>query len=290
MSLTLRDIAHILQQPSEFADIPIDEIAIDSRVIIRPEKSLFIALSGPSRHGHQFIPDAYALGVRHFIVEETQRLPEDAIQLQVTDSLHALQHLASAYRTKWSGKVLGITGSNGKTIIKEWVHHLLQGQLRVDRSPGSYNSQIGVPLSVLGMDSDRDAYIIEAGISQKNEMSPLQRIIDPDLGVMTILGDAHNAGFNTLAEKLDEKLRLFQGCKTILYPADDQTVDTRVKQLFSKSQLRGVSLTHNEADYCLMMKGQHASFYKNGVCIFDQINLPFNSQVFRHNLAHSRSI
>ncbi|MGH2643903.1 MAG: Mur ligase family protein, partial [Chitinophagaceae bacterium] len=174
----------------------ISYLLTDSRNLVYPDATLFIALITPSRNGHQFIPELYEKGVRNFLTSESL----DEIQfpkanfLKVSDTLKAIQKLAAFHRKRFHIPVIGITGSNGKTIVKEWLFQLLNEDYRIVRSPKSYNSQIGVPLSVWQMEPENNLAIIEAGISQPDEMINLEKIILPTIGIFTNIGDAHNEG------------------------------------------------------------------------------------------------
>jgi alanine racemase len=190
----------------------IDFVSIDSRKISIVEQTAFFCLRGARRDGHDYIPDAYERGIRLFVVamEEIPTGYGDAAFVSVDDTLLALQRLATEHRAKFSYPVVGITGSAGKTTVKEWIHHLLPADVRVLRSPKSYNSQIGVPLSLLELHEDCDLALIEAGISQPGEMEVLENMIRPDYGVFTSFGRAHEEHFSSLVEHLDEKLQLFR--------------------------------------------------------------------------------
>ena len=201
----------------------------DSRSLGFPEETLFFALVTGRGNGHRYIADLYDRGVRHFVVsvcpncEELQTMPE-ANFLVVDDTLIALQLLAEKHRTQYQIPVVGITGSNGKTVVKEWLSQLLGTDLRVARSPRSYNSQIGVPLSVWQMDEHTEIALIEAGISQRNEMKRLRSIIRPTIGILTNIGGAHQENFSSLQDKCMEKLDLFRDCEIIIYNGDDKEV------------------------------------------------------------------
>ena len=201
----------------------------DSRSLGFPEETLFFALVTGRGDGHRYIVDLYGRGVRHFVVsvcptsEELQAMPE-ANFLVVDDTLVALQLLAEKHRGQYQIPVVGITGSNGKTVVKEWLSQLLGNDLRVARSPRSYNSQIGVPLSVWQMDEHTEVALIEAGISQHNEMKRLRSIIRPTIGVLTNIGGAHQENFSSLQDKCMEKLDLFRDCEIIIYNGDDKEV------------------------------------------------------------------
>ena len=189
----------------------------DSRSLCFPESTLFFAIRTKSGDGHQYIQDLYDRGVRAFVV---QHMPDTAMQsdatfLVVEDSLTALQRLAERKREEYDIPVIGITGSNGKTVVKEWLYQMLSPDYVVTRSPRSYNSQIGVPLSVWGLNERSQIAIFEAGISQRGEMEALQRIIQPTIGVFTGLGQAHQENFTTMQEKMSEKLKLFKDCPVV---------------------------------------------------------------------------
>lgn len=200
-------------------DTPIEHLCIDSRRIVHPAHSLFFALKTERRNGHSFIKQCYEKGVRSFAVSEKAdySLYPDAHFLLVKDTLQALQQLAAYHRKQFSIPVIGITGSNGKTIVKEWLYQLLSDDFNIARSPKSYNSKVGVPLSVWQLQPHHTLAIFEAGISQKCEMRVLQEIIAPAIGVFTNLGDAHKEGFTNDEEKFKEKTTLFENAKTIIY-------------------------------------------------------------------------
>ncbi|MBU3713809.1 MAG: hypothetical protein FGM46_02545 [Ferruginibacter sp.] len=186
----------------------IEDILFDSRKISFPPASLFFTISGERRKGSDFIEDAYKKGVLNFVVDDSFSSDDlikypDAGFLKVNNVLDALQSLTSFHRNQFQYPVIGITGSNGKTIVKEWLYHLLSNDYQIVRSPKSYNSQIGVPLSVWQMGTEDNLGIFEAGISLSGEMQRLEKIIRPDIGIITFIGDAHSEGFNSLREKID---------------------------------------------------------------------------------------
>ena len=196
----------------------------DSRSLCFPESTLFFAIRTKSGDGHNYIQDLYDRGVRAFVVQHHPDLTlhPDASYLIVEDSLTALQRLAERKREEYDIPIIGITGSNGKTIVKEWLYQMLSPDYTITRSPRSYNSQIGVPLSVWGLNEKSQIGIFEAGISQPGEMDALQRIIQPTIGIFTGLGQAHQENFTTLQEKKSEKLKLFKDCPTV-FGLDDPT-------------------------------------------------------------------
>lgn len=202
-------------------------VLTDSRSLCFPEETVFFALKSERNDGHHFIPELYRRGVRNFVVQE---LPDKLSEfpqtnfLMVADSLTALQQLAECHRKEFHIPVIGITGSNGKTMVKEWLYQLLSQNMNVTRSPRSYNSQIGVPLSLWLLNEQSQLGVFEAGISKPKEMIRLQRIIQPTIGVMTSLGSAHQENFGSLEEKCKEKLLLFKNAEAIVYSMDDEIV------------------------------------------------------------------
>jgi len=200
----------------------IDTLLTDSRKIDNHTHTLFVALKTKLRNGHNFIADAYQAGVRSFLVSEEQDmgLLPGASVLLVKDTLVALQQVVAAYRKRFDIPVIGITGSNGKTMVKEWLYQLLEGSYNTLRSPKSYNSQVGVPLSVWLLDAQTQVAIFEAGISQPGEMEKLEQIIRPTIGVFTNIGEAHSEGFMNIRQKINEKLILFRHVRQLIYCKD----------------------------------------------------------------------
>jgi len=196
----------------------IKHLVHDSRRVSNGEASLFFALKTGNADGHRFIEDAYKKGVRSFIVNrDISPTPlSDANIILVSDTLVALQHLAAYHRKQFTIPVIGLTGSNGKTVVKEWLYQLLREDYNIVRSPKSYNSQIGVPLSVWEMSQEHDLAIFEAGISQPGEMKQLAGTIQPTIGVLTNIGNAHDAGFSSHQQKLEEKLQLFSNAGLVI--------------------------------------------------------------------------
>ena len=190
----------------------VEYLLIDSRRAFSPARSLFFAIATSRRNGHDYIASLYQKGVRSFVI--TQQIDTTPFPfanfIQVPDAVAALQQLAAAHRSRFSIPVIGITGSNGKTIVKEWLFQLLQPDFKIVRSPKSYNSQLGVPLSVWELKSHHDLAIFEAGISQPGEMERLEKIIQPTIGILTNIGDAHREGFVSNSEKEREKRLLFK--------------------------------------------------------------------------------
>ena len=227
------------------AEARIDWLLTDSRSLAFPETTLFFALRTPVGDGHKYIPDLYRRGVRNFVVGTVPDNYEtdypDANFLRVLSPLKALQRLAERHREEYVLPVIGITGSNGKTVVKEWIYQLLMLSMNVTRSPRSYNSQVGVPLSVWLLDERSRIGVFEAGISQPGEMQALRAIIQPTIGVMTNIGPAHQENFSTIQEKCHEKLLLFKDAKVLIYNADEPVVAESVHDFGFGGQLFGWS-------------------------------------------------
>lgn len=224
-------------------DLLISQIAIDSRQILHPEKTLFVALRGAKADGADFIPQLAELGVRTFLVhqdfEENGYL--DICLIKVSDTRRALQLLAKFERSLFTNPVVSIVGSNGKTIVKEWLGQILGQKYAVAKSPKSYNSQVGVPLSIFGIESYHQVAILEAGISKAGEMAALEEMIKPNLGIFTNLGTAHQEGFESLESKLKEKLSIFEDSNLLIYCADQKLVSDQIEGLFPAEKLIGWS-------------------------------------------------
>lgn len=217
----------------------ISDLLIDSRKIISAKGTLFFALKTRKNDGHNYIGELFSKGIRNFVVTkppEDQELLKKACFIMVDDSLSALQELATHNRLKYDWPVIGITGSNGKTVVKEWLFQLLQHDFRIIRSPKSYNSQIGVPLSVWQMDGSFNLGIFEAGISEPDEMARLQKIIKPNIGIFTNIGPAHGENFISERQKAGEKLKLFTKVDTLIYSPDYPEIrETIIKSEILKS-------------------------------------------------------
>ena len=229
------------------ADAQIGWLLTDSRSLCFPEETLFFALKTQRNDGHRYIQDLYRRGVRNFVVENNCQLSivnsqlQDANILFVPSPLAALQRLAERHRDEFNIPIVGITGSNGKTMVKEWLYQLLSPQFSVTRSPKSFNSQIGVPLSVWLLNEQTEIGLFEAGISQMGEMEALCDIIQPTIGVLTSLGTAHQENFRSMEEKCMEKMRLFDGAKVIAYNSDDDIVSRCIRRSGFKGEKIGWS-------------------------------------------------
>ncbi|MCK9219247.1 MAG: bifunctional UDP-N-acetylmuramoyl-tripeptide:D-alanyl-D-alanine ligase/alanine racemase [Bacteroidales bacterium] len=279
-------------------DPVIHDLLIDSRCLIHPENCLFIALVSDRNDGHKYIDELYEKGVRCFMVSDTfyhltispfHHFP-DASFILVPDTLKALQNLGSYHRRQFNIPVIGITGSNGKTIVKEWLFQLLNHDYKIIRSPKSYNSQIGVPLSVWKMESSHNLAIFEAGISKPGEMEHLEPIIQPTLGIFTNIGHAHDEHFVNQHQKVKEKLRLFAHTQTLIYCSDYELITESIKADASYHNLRTFTwgLNH-EADVQItsVQKGNGQTriniFYQKEANSF---TIPFTDEASIENAIH----
>ena len=233
MKTTLTNIADLTGAELIGPDREIELLLTDSRSLTDPAKSLFFALHSPTNDGHRYIGELYGRGVRAFVVEEIPEgasgsMPE-AGWIKVPDSLRALQAVGALGRRN-AKTVVAITGSRGKTTLKEWLFQIISPTLEVSRSPRSYNSQIGVPLSLWGIRPGSDVALIEAGISKTGEMKALSECIAPDTVVITNVGEAHAQGFASREEKIREKVSLAaaESVKLVIYCADDTEVEAEV--------------------------------------------------------------
>lgn len=209
------------------SDTPVTTISLDSRKASAAEGTVFFAIRGERHDGHDYLQNLYAQGIRQFVVERPLSSPEvfkDANVILVGSAIDALQRLAAFHRSAFSIPVVGITGSNGKTIIKEWLFQMLSKDRVVVKNPGSYNSQIGVPLSVWQMQPHHQLGIFEAGISRPGEMEKIAQVMQPTIGIFTNIGSAHDEGFKNREEKIREKLRLFDHVQTLIYCRDHKTL------------------------------------------------------------------
>ncbi|GAA4461974.1 bifunctional UDP-N-acetylmuramoyl-tripeptide:D-alanyl-D-alanine ligase/alanine racemase [Nemorincola caseinilytica] len=279
-------------------DAALTELCIDSRNIEDPATTLFIALRSPMRDGHGFIADAWQRGVRNFLISHPiDTLPQDSNVILVKDTLAALQQVAAAHRKQFHIPVIGITGSNGKTIVKEWLAALLSEDRSIVRSPRSYNSQIGVPLSVWLMAPEHQLAIFEAGISQPGEMEKLERIIHPDIGIFTNIGEAHSEGFLNTRQKINEKLILFRHVKQLVYCSDQVQLHECIVQythaLRGNDSSSGIQLftwsRRQAAD--LQVTHTHSTNGKTTIqALYDgseiQVTIPFTDEASVENAIH----
>ena len=268
-------------------DSPIEHLLLDSRKATTPTGTLFFAIAGIRHNGHDHLARLYAAGFRSFVVEVAPDLAKfkDANFLLVKSSVAALQALAKFHRSIFSYPVIGITGSNGKTIIKEWLFQILMKYETPVKNPGSYNSQIGVPLSVWQMKSHHSVGIFEAGISKPGEMERLKEIIQPTLGLFTNIGPAHDEGFKSIDQKINEKLQLFTNAEVIIYCKDHIQVDEVIQGSELPTISWGVSagadirIKQNGAGYDVWWKAQHV-----------YLKVPFSDRASVENCFHTVAI
>ncbi len=235
MNYTTTQIVSIIKASCRLQDDSrLSVLLTDSRSLTFPEESIFFALVTERNDGHRYIKELYDKGVRNFVVthqpDGAGNMPE-ANFLIVADTLAALQMLAAHHRRQFDIPVIGITGSNGKTSVKEWLHQLLQEDFNIVRSPRSYNSQTGVPLSVWQLNEKTELALFEAGISRPDEMQRLEEIIQPTIGLITNIGEAHQEGFTSIQQKCMEKLTLLKGCDCIIYDGDNEIIRDCVEKL-----------------------------------------------------------
>src|SRR5690606_35916410 len=254
------------------------DISIDSRTLRNTENTLFFTLKGNNHNAHDFLNDLYAKGVRYFVVSQDVSLPADAVVFKVDDTLRALQRFVAFYRKKYTFPVIGITGSNGKTIVKEWLNQLLLPFYNIIKSPKSYNSQVGVPLSVIAINDEHNLGIFEAGISQPNEMDFLEEVIQPTIGILTNIGPAHNEGCSTKEEKLQEKIKLFKNANVLISEKTDLIAASKSEkaQWFTWSFNQTADVQFKKIDTVLNVKFNDTEF---------SVDLPFTDLASVENIA-----
>ncbi len=229
----------------------ISYLIADSRNYISPDGSLFFALKGDRHNGHDYVEELFLKKkIKNFVVDYMQPSWEniEGNFIVVKNTLEAMQKLSMCHRMLFRGTVIGITGSNGKTIVKEWLYQLMHQDKSIIRSPKSYNSQLGVPLSVWNLDNGAELGIFEAGISKPGEMQKLETIIKPDIGIFTNIGEAHQENFYSLEEKISEKLKLFEHSKVIIYCRDNEILDREIESLAAEGQKLLSWSTHQNAN------------------------------------------
>lgn len=270
LTFTLQNIISNIEVKfnSPFEDFSVENISIDSRSLQNNQGTLFFALKGSNHDAHQYIESLITKGVNNFVVEKIpENVKDKANFFVVENSLKALQKTAIYYRNQFDFPFIGITGSNGKTIVKEWLNFLLSQDYIIVRSPKSYNSQVGVPLSIFGINENHNLGIFEAGISTKNEMQKLQKIIQPKIGIFTHLGKAHDEGFSSEIEKIEEKIKLFSNSEIVILQKND----------LIESFLKVRSLTWSFTDKNATVFAEKIST-ENGSSVFD---IHFNSKAFK---------
>lgn len=303
MTLSIRNIIPIIKA-NWFGnnDISIiDTISIDSRSLQNGENTLFFAISGPNHDGHQYIEELISKGVQNFVVTHfDENLKSKANFLVVENTLEALQKFATFYRSQFDFPIIGITGSNGKTIVKEWLNFLLSPDYNIIRSPKSYNSQVGVPLSIVGINEKHNLGIFEAGISLKNEMEKLQKIIDPTIGVLTNIGSAHDEGFADVGEKIKEKLKLFVSVKVLIlnknkticafinpkikqftWSSDDKSADVFVTKK-KIDEITELNITYQEETFPVHIPFQDQASVENAIhCLMVMLYFGYSPKVIQ---------
>lgn len=294
MTYSIIEIAKALNIKSQnLQPANISILLTDSRVLFQPKKSLFIAIETSNNDGHKFVDELYHLQVRNFVVSKI--LPEwekytDANFLLVKDTLAALQRIATVHRKKFDIPVIGITGSNGKTIVKEWLYQVLQNRYNITHSPRSYNSQIGVPLSVWQINERTSLGIFEAGISKTEEMSHLESIIHPSIGIFTNLGQAHQEGFQSMKEKCLEKLDLFINCDVIICEQENELIDECMQiACLSHKRLTWSRKGHDDSPVHILnieKKEKTSIIHYSVLGMNSQMEIPFTDSASIENAIH----
>jgi alanine racemase len=291
---SIGEIGRIVQASVHLHDetFAINRLLLDSRQFSSADGVLFFALRGKNHDGHQYLGELYKKGVKNFVVNSMPKSPEmDANYLVVTHTLAALQKLARAIRNETNAKVVGITGSNGKTIVKEWLSQILQKQFLVCRSPKSYNSQIGVPLSVWELEPQHEVGIFEAGISKPGEMALLEEILRPQIGLFTNIGTAHDVNFNSHQQKITEKLKLFSNSHKLVYQKNGGLLDGEIEAFASSKHIELLSWSFVDRKADLFVTDTHVhqnettfkAIYKEQ---FVEITIPFTDDASKENAMH----
>ena len=293
---TINDIAKIIKGEfisSPQPDMPVKQLVIDSRKLITPENSVFFALITKRNNGHKYIEELYEKGVRNFVISELQANAEqlkEANFIKVKNTLTALQALGAFHRKKFNIPVIGITGSNGKTIVKEWLFQLMCDDKKIVRSPKSYNSQIGVPLSVWQLEPDYQLAIFEAGISETDEMDKLQAIIQPTIGIFTNIGQAHNENFIHTKQKIAEKLKLFTKVKTLIYCADHLEIKERLLQTENLKNINTFTWSYKSKADLVIKKVTRQNHHTMIEAIYKdqklEVAIPFTDEASIENALH----
>ena len=307
MTFTLLEIKQILNADFVGNDDKqlIESISIDSRSLQNSQNTLFFALTGNNHDGHKFIAELIEKGVRNFVVNQIpQNLDKKTNYFIVENTLVALQTIATFYRNQFHFPIIGITGSNGKTIIKEWLNFLLSPDFSIIRSPKSYNSQVGVPLSVLAINQNHNLGIFEAGISTVDEMQNLQKIISPTIGILANIGSAHDEGFSDIGEKIKEKLKLFSNVellilnknktievflkpniKTFTWSSNDKKADVYImtKEIETKMQLK---VTYKNLCFTVLIPFQDQASVENAIqCLMVLLNFNYDEATIQTRMA-----
>lgn len=293
MNYTVDKIASIVEGRiigNSSNSLVVKDLLFDSRLIILPENTLFFALKSQRNDGNKYIKELYSKGVRAFVVEtlpDIAKTVNDAVFILVDNTLQALQKVAASHRNNFNIPIVGITGSNGKTIIKEWLYQIFSPEASAIRSPKSYNSQIGVPLSVWQLNETHQIGFFEAGISRPNEMQNLEEIIKPTIGIFANIGEAHGKNFDSINNKVEEKLKLFRNVDTLIYCLDHK----EIREAVSKLNINTFTWSRNDesADVFISSiekKEDHtniAAFFKSQKL---KISIPFTDDASIENAIH----
>ena len=308
MSILIKNIIPVLH--SRFfgneQNTQIHSVSIDSRSLQNSDNTLFFAIVGPNNDAHIYVNELINKGVQNFVV---QYIPDGCAEranfLVVEDTLVALQQFASYYRSFFDFPVIGLTGSNGKTIVKEWLNFLLSPDYNVIRSPKSYNSQVGVPLSVISINEKHNLGIFEAGISTVAEMANLEQIIKPTIGVLTSIGSSHDEGFSTLEQKIREKLLLFKDCEVLIYKKDplvdscipatiktvswsfvDQKATVFINSKVTQNGITTLSYQYNNHDFTLDIPFQDKASIENSIsCLLVMLYFKYDLATIQSRMA-----
>ena len=297
MQYSILQIQHITQGSllcHNNPDSRLSHLLIDSRKLIIPQRTVFFAFLGERHDGHNYIGQLYKEGVRNFVVSKEIPLSqlEEANVLMVENMWDALQALAIFHRNQFGLPTIGITGSNGKTVVKEWLFQLLHPDFNIVRSPKSFNSQIGVPLSVWQINSSHNLGLFEAGISRTGEMQRLEPIIAPEIGLFTNIGAAHSEGFQNIEQKIEEKIRLFEKAKCLIYCKDDERIEKALsrwedKKHFSWSRRGKAVLSVLSVERVDEIRSQITAYYKGQEL---RIEIPFSDKASIENAIHCWSL
>ena len=297
MSYSIQDISSLLGiSPAPVQPARISRLLTDSRKLTSPSETLFVALTTKNNDAHLYVSELYHAGVRNFLVSKI--MPEwqnfrDANFLHVKNPLASLQKIAAHHRSRFDIPVIGITGSNGKTVVKEWLYQLLEQDFNIVRSPRSYNSQIGVPLSVWQLDPTNELAVFEAGISQPDEMEYLEPIIRPTIGVLTKIGEAHQENFNSLQQKCMEKLELFVNSKVLIFDEDNDLVTSCVDRMVLSQKAFSWSRKNRDAHLYIsnIEKKSESTRIEYSFLKFDyDFEIPFTDEASIENAIHCLAV
>jgi alanine racemase len=298
LTYTISDTSRILGAIQTLInnDGPVRSLLIDSRNLTHTEGVLFFAIKGERHDAHEFLPSIYAKGIRNFVVNELPANAEiefpEANFIVVANTLESLQQLAAHHRKQFTYPVIAITGSNGKTIVKEWLWQLLRDDFSIVRSPKSYNSQVGVPLSAWQMEATHNLAIFEAGMSRLGEMEKLQAILRPDIAVFTNIGTAHDENFSGKDQKLAEKIKLLKGAGTIICCKDEPLVFTKIREEAGDSKLFSWSRkTKADLQIARVTKEKNETFIQGiANARFTTVKIPFTDDASIENAIHCWSV